>query len=84
MEIKVSRVRMERVKTQLRFEECFKVYVVVRNEGLALLWKEDLMVTVGNYLIRHITVQVFDTKRNNSWRLIGFYGEPDASKRHLA
>ena len=46
--------------------------------GLALLWKEDIMVGVQTLLDSHIDA-VVDQGMNDAWRITGFYGNLDST-----
>ncbi|XP_027086733.2 uncharacterized protein [Coffea arabica] len=47
--------------------------------GLALLWKKDLDISLNRFASNFIDANVH--MPNYTWRLTGFYGHPDASKR---
>ncbi|CAM8975473.1 unnamed protein product [Rhodiola kirilowii] len=51
IETTVNKGRWESLKSQLKFEHCFVVDV---GGGLALLWKEDLEVSIQSYSTYHI------------------------------
>jgi hypothetical protein len=58
-------------------KECLFVDVVGRSGGLALFWKERNVVEIQNYTRMHISAVVHLPDRSKSWRLTGFYGNPD-------
>ncbi|XP_059445337.1 uncharacterized protein LOC132177129 [Corylus avellana] len=81
METICSRKKMEWIRVKLRFVGLFAVDPVGRSGGIALLWKEEHEVEIQNYSRRHINAI---EKRNEDgfiWKLTGFYGNPDSSKR---
>lgn len=52
--------------------------------GLALLWREDIDVTLQTFSRRHIDVVIEEKALNRRWRFTGFYGHPETSKRNLS
>ena len=52
-----------------------------RSGGLALLWKKELKVDVQSYSDSHIDAIVSPGEGGLQWRLMGFYGNPETSKR---
>ena len=48
--------------------------------GLALLWKEDIVVDVQTALDSHIDA-VVDQGMDDAWWITGFYGNPDSASR---
>jgi exonuclease III len=82
METKCHRNKMEFVRVKLGFACMFVVDSVGRSGGLALLWHDTNLVEIQNYSRRHINAIVKDGESENSWKLTGFYGHPDWTKRH--
>lgn len=62
------------------FEGVFVVETQGRSGGLALFWKESDQAKFLSFSQNHIDVEVKVTDMN-SWRLTGFYGEPNRSQR---
>ena len=81
METKSSAKRMKRVRVQLGFEHMLVVDCVGKSGGLALLWMSESEVEIQNYSCQHINAKVRSSPTASMWKLIGFYGQPDASKR---
>lgn len=54
---------------------------VGKSGGLALLWMSNSRVEIQNYSCQHINAKVSSSPTNPPWKLIGFYGHPDPSKR---
>lgn len=75
-----SRQKMEWFRTSIGFEGLLTVEPQRRSGGLALLWHEADQASLLSFSTNHIDVE---TKVNNMrpWRLTGFYGEPNRSKR---
>lgn len=48
---------------------------------MALLWSEVSEVTIQNYSLRPINAIVSLRELSSSWKLTGFYGHPDHSRR---
>jgi hypothetical protein len=59
----------------------FIVDSVGKSGGLALLWMIEAGVEIQNYSRRHINANVCSSPNNPTWKLTGFYGHPDPSKR---
>ena len=76
-----GRERMEWVRSQLKFDGCFTVPSTGWGGGLALLWKNEDMVWVDSFSNYHIDAIVHGGSEN-AWRLTGFYGEPETSRRN--
>nr|POF12077.1 hypothetical protein CFP56_08844 [Quercus suber] len=49
--------------------------------GLAMLWKEEVQSHVQSFSLSHIDALVDDGNEIGGWRLTGFYGNPETSKR---
>ena len=81
METKLRSNKMERVRVQLGFEYMFVVDSIGKSGGLALFWTEDAEVEIQNYSHRHINAKVCSSPDKSQWKLTGFYGHPDPSKR---
>lgn len=45
-----------------------------RNGGLALLWRQEINISIQNYSNRHINDTVKEEKKDKQWQIIGFYG----------
>jgi hypothetical protein len=73
--------RMEWIRVKIGYAGVFAVDPVGRSGGVALLWKEDQDLEIQNYLRRHINAIVKRRDDGFSWKLTGFYGDPDSSKR---
>jgi hypothetical protein len=82
MKTKCHRNRMEYVRVKLGFECLFVVDSVGRSDGLALLWNDMELEEIQNYSRRHINAIMKDGDSEYSWKLTGFYGHPDRTKRH--
>lgn len=54
METKVEKPTMERIGRKMFFNNIFVVPRPLRGGGLALSWKDELLVDVQTYLNRHI------------------------------
>ena len=54
-----------------------------RGGGLVLYWKASTNLKVEG-LNRYYIDVLIDKNMENEWRLMGFYGEPDTTRRHEA
>jgi exonuclease III len=82
METKCHRNKMEIVRVKLGFECLFTVDSVGMSGGLVLLWKDTEIVEIQNYSRRHINAIMKDGAIAHPWKLTGFYGHSDWTKRH--
>jgi hypothetical protein len=82
METKLQSKRLERIRIKAGFGSVFGVDCVGRSMGLALFWFEDFSVEIQNFSRRHINAEVRTISTGPSWKLTGFYGNPEAWKRH--
>ena len=81
METKFNVQEMVEIKHKLERSQGMIVPSVRRSGGLALLWKESLLVEVQTFSPRHIDVIITEDARKKKWRFTGFYGNPETSKR---
>ncbi|XP_059436330.1 uncharacterized protein LOC132169290 [Corylus avellana] len=81
METKMNAKKMEFVRIKLKFDNMFAVDSVGRSGGLALLWMDKLQLSIQNFSRRHINGIIRRRTDNGEWKLTGFYGHPDPSKR---
>lgn len=58
MEIKLQYSQWQAIKTKIGFNNFFVVDSVGQSGGLALMWKNDMVVKVQNYSSRHIYAAV--------------------------
>ena len=65
---------------KLGFDGLFVVDRVGRSGGLALFWRSSATVTLLNYTRNFIDVHV-EVAGLGDWRLTGFYGYPESSRR---
>ncbi|KAL3839206.1 hypothetical protein ACJIZ3_023797 [Penstemon smallii] len=79
-ETKSRKRKIELLKAKFGF---FGVYTEARGKsgGLALLWRKEVRVELQSFSENHIDAYVFMENDHVGWRLTGFYGEPDATKR---
>ncbi|XP_060973965.1 uncharacterized protein LOC133039154 [Cannabis sativa] len=75
-----SKDLVDRVKFKLGFESCFAVEAVGRSGGLAFFWKFDEEARLLGYSKHHVDFEI-TVPGTTTWRLTGFYGEPDRSLR---
>ena len=71
---------MEFIRVKLRFKYCFTVPSLCRSGGLALLWNDDVQLTIQNFSINHIDAQVC-LHGALFRRFTDFYGNPIAHRR---
>lgn len=72
--------KLEPIKYKLGFSNVFGVARKGRSGGLALFWHEKTGLEIQNFSRRHINAKISPVE-GASWKLTGFYGHVDASKR---
>ena len=83
-ETKVGTGRIKGIQNKINFTQGIVVLSDGRSRGLALLWREGSKVIFKSCSHSHIDVVVRDGSSPNPWRVIGFYGHPDAGMRHTS
>jgi hypothetical protein len=68
------------LRAKLKFDNMFMVESVGRSGGLAMLWSNDLLLSIQNFSRRHINGTIIRKSNGDEWKLTGFYGQPDATK----
>jgi hypothetical protein len=81
METICSKQHMDNIRRKLGFDSFFVIDPVGKSGGLAFLWNSVSNVEVYNYSRRHINVMIKDRENNPSWKLTGFYGNPESFRR---
>lgn len=74
--------RLESVRLKIKFPNCFSVNCNGRSGGLGLFWNDKVSCTLRSYSLNHIDMDV--EQDNLKWRLTGYYGYPERSRRHLS
>jgi hypothetical protein len=72
---------MESLRVRFGFQDLFVVEPIGRSGGLALFWQVAEELEIQNYSRRHINAIVRSVDNDVPWKLMGFYGHPDPSKR---
>ena len=75
--------RLEFVQSSIGFDHRWVVSRVGRSGELVLYWRALVNLKVEGSDRYYIDV-VIEKKSENEWRLIGFYGEPNTTRRHEA
>ena len=81
METKLVVTEMDGIKKGLNRFQGLVVPSKGRSGGLALLWKKELKVSVQTFSDNHIDAIVDQGVTRHQWRITGFYGNPETSKR---
>jgi exonuclease III len=71
---------MESIRVTLGFDSCLSVDVEGRSGGIAVLWKASSNCRIINYSRNYINLIVEDPIKGE-WRLTGYYGYPEHSRR---
>lgn len=83
METMIKFTKLDQVRRRLGFKGLFMVEGEGHGGGLALLWKETSMVTIISSSLNYINAKV-QLEGIPVWRLTGFYGFPERSRRRLS
>ena len=81
MEIKLSQEDMKYKKQELGYTQGLAVSSISQSGDLALLWKPKTKVAIQGFSRWHIDAYITCASTGVTWRLIGFYGQPDTNKR---
>ncbi|KAJ8649330.1 hypothetical protein MRB53_002353 [Persea americana] len=80
METLVNANKIEEIRCRLGFAGSFTVDRTGRGGGLAVLWKSENLCIITGYSSHHIDMEVLDLQHSR-WRLTGFYGHSERSRR---
>ena len=75
--------RLEVIQRSIGFDHRWVVPRVGKGGGLVLYWKASINLTVEDS-DRYYIDAVIDKNTENEWRLMGFYGEANTTRRHEA
>ena len=81
MESKLSWEEMKYKKQELGYTQGLVVSSIGQSSSLALLWKLETMVAIQGFSQWHIDAYITCNKTGKTWRMTGFCGQPDTSKR---
>ena len=81
METKAGAKRMTKVKERIGFPNGLVVPSEGKSGGIALLWIREVEVQIKSFSRFHIDAFVTDHSLDLSWRLTGFYGNPNTNLR---
>ena len=79
----IDDARLEFVQRSIGFDHRWIVPRVGKGGGLVLYWKASINLKVEDS-DRYYVDAVIDKNTENEWKLTGFYGEPDITRRHEA
>ena len=72
---------MESAKRKVGFVYGLVVPKSDKSGGMTLLWKENINLEIMGYAGNFINAIVTEADSGLKWRIIGFYGQPEAHKR---
>jgi hypothetical protein len=81
-EAHLSKVKAERLKVRLKFDNMLVSESDGRSGGLVLYWNNDLKVTSFEVSKKFIDIRIKEDEADG-WRLTGVYGEPSGDRKHL-
>ncbi|CAM8902040.1 unnamed protein product [Rhodiola kirilowii] len=78
LETKKGNVGWDQLKMKLGFRNCFTVSCRGKSGGLAVLWADDVNLSICNFSRWHVDMVIADV---SPFRLTLFYGDPATTKR---
>lgn len=81
MENKLSKIQMEKVHRSCGFLNGINVSMMGLREGLFLVWRANVSISLKRYSSNHIEVEVENCDESLRWRLTGFYMSLNARNR---
>ena len=82
--MKASSSKVKGILNKLELTQGISIPSDGRSGGLAMLWTEGTDIHFKSYSHLHIDVVVVGEHGMPPWRATGFYGHPNASKRHTS
>ena len=79
----LDKARLLFIRDKLRFEGLLEFSREGRGGRVAILWKKEVDFSVDIYLSNHID-DIINKGKDDGWRFIGFYGEPDTRSHHIS
>ncbi|XWS23347.1 hypothetical protein CRYUN_Cryun28dG0005300 [Craigia yunnanensis] len=80
-EIELHVRKLDRIRRSCGMNACFGVSAIGSNSGLVMLWSEEVNLKLISFSNNHIDMEVDAGLRTEQWRITGFNGEPNASRR---
>ena len=77
----LDKARLEEIKMRFKFEGLMEVLRTGRGGGVAILWKKECDFSIDTYSHNHMD-GIVNKGKEEEWRFIGFYGEPDTRNRN--
>ncbi|GLT45094.1 hypothetical protein SLA2020_450210 [Shorea laevis] len=75
-ETRLDKRRMDGVQRRLGFKNCFTIDRMGIGGSLAMLWREEVALSLLSYSQNHIEMEVVGLGEQ-TWQFIGFYGFPE-------
>lgn len=72
---------MEKIRLKCGFPNGIDVEAMGSKGSLSCGWKGNSLVTLRSYSHFHIDTIIHDNEFGESWRLTGFYGNPEERRR---
>ncbi|XP_075659107.1 uncharacterized protein LOC142628973 [Castanea sativa] len=76
--------RMKGIQRKLKYMQGIIIPSDGRSGGIALIWKEGIDIRFKSCSNSHVDVVVHGVLSPDPWRAIGFYAQPDSSKRDIS
>lgn len=74
--------KIDEIKACFHYDCAFTMNCMGRSGGLCVFWYNFSLCNINSYSQNHIDKTVNDT--NGPWRVMGYYGHPETSKRRLS
>jgi hypothetical protein len=85
METRLKVCEMEKIKRRCGFTSGLMVDCTEigrkRSGGLALLWRENLNISISSYSVNHIFGSCEDVVTGQDWFFAGIYGHPEETNK---
>ena len=79
----LDKARLLFLRDKLKFEGLLEFSREGRGGGVAIMWKKDVDFSIDTYSLNHIDA-IINKGKDDEWRFIGFYGEPDTRNHHIS
>ncbi|KAG8491126.1 hypothetical protein CXB51_014280 [Gossypium anomalum] len=76
----MNATNFQRVQTRCRIQNGLAVNLEIWNLGLALMWKDEMDVTIQSYSKHHIN-SIINMRRTSNIRVTGYYGHANPNEK---
>ena len=79
----LDKARLTKTRDKFNFGGMIEFLRDGRGGGVPIFWKKEVDFVVDTYSPNHIDAFV-NKGKEDEWRFIGFYGEPDTNNHHVS